>query len=235
MSEYEQTLVMPAHPVTRQITWLDYTPPIYLWVLPDDLTDNPKPRPGAEEGQGAPATCELITAVETLHFTRELSEWLFYGLNPGLPTSAFSYLFNTWIPGEGSKVGEDNYITNKNFAGDDSRYSCDLTFEGNVLKAKHNAPTMLNNKRVWEVESIDYKHLPDPATLAAWQKTHLTIIHPALYTDPLTGEKRQKLNPFPVGSREHPSFVAPLSAAPLFIEDARVKPVDFIPPVYWPV
>jgi len=230
--EYEQILIMPAHPKTRAMTWIEYVPPVLLWVLPDDLVplEYRKERPA---GIGVPATCQLITAVQTIRMTRELSYWL-YDLNPGLPASAFAGMFNAWVPGDESEVGEDNYITNINFAGDDSRYFCHITFEGNVLKAKSPKPFLQNNKMVWEVESINYLNLPDPATLPAWLRTHLTVIRPDIYTDPLTGVSRQRVNPFPLGSRENPRFVAPLSAAPLFIEDARVRVVDYLPSPYWP-
>lgn len=220
MSEYyEQTLVIPGHPVTKKVTQLDPARmPRLVYLLNDaelwakyptlckrDMSDN------------APMTAELITDRETFPFDRRVQEFL-YSLNPNVPRSAFGALFNTWFPGiKGeTKIDDDNFISDPNYGGEVFAYHADLTLAGNTYMAT-GAPCMRNGLWVYRLKSIDVT-LPLPEVIPYWQKTYLTVWSAG------------KVIRFPQGGGND-CFSALLSCgADLFIDARRVEEV-FAPPV----
>jgi len=217
---FEQTLVMPGHPVTKQVTVLDADKmPRLVYLLNDgELRAKYPELCKREPDDNAPMTVPLITETETFPFDRRIQEYL-YRLNPDVPRSAFGALFRTWFPGDNEdvKIGDDNFISNPNYSEQIFPYFAKLTLGGNTCMAT-SAPFMYKSTLVYRLMSINVNN-PLPETIPYWQKTYLTVWSAG------------KVIRFPQGGGKD-CFTALLSASDLFIDARRVVEVLMPPSPY---
>ncbi len=204
-----QILVLPNHPQTYRVRLDDNMPRLvrlkWDWELPSP-----------PERNNVPMTSEnsIVTARETFPFRKDI-QLLCAALNPSVPADKFDDLFKTWFPGsveDGTKIGDDNFVSNPNYSGEIPPYHAKLTLRGNTFLAKR-AP--IDGK--YELVSIDVNQpLPQVADIPWYQKAHLTLT--------VSTARGWECHPFPQNSGA-PCYSALFSAAPLFIRAEYVEEV----------